>query len=257
MSARSESAGICHAALAGCRLVITGADSGIGRQFLNDALAAGADCAVIVRDAAARASLGDVLPDARCFQADLSAPEQGAVAARKAVEALGGVDGAVTCAGVYEHRPGLDTAPEDWQRVLSINLTGSFEVARECALAMRSAKRGAIVFVSSQIGLVGHPSAAAYAASKSGINGLMRALAIELAASGVRVNAIAPGPIVTPMTAEARADAARQQGMLDAVPLGRLGEPAEVSAAIAFMLSDTASYITGQVLCVDGGATAV
>ena len=117
--------------------------------------------------------------------------------------------------------------------------------------------RGAIVMVSSQIGVVGYPKAAAYAASKGGVNALAKTLAIELAGSGVRVNAVAPGPIVTPMTADARADKERAAAMLAAIPLGRLGEVEDVSAAIQFLLSDAAGFITGQVLCVDGGVTAV
>lgn len=247
--------------LGGKRILVTGAGSGIGLRFVQEAVAEGASVVAMVRDDREGQVLADrisptLLPADRVLTLDLANREEIGPTVARAATQLGGLDCLVHAAGIFEHRGALETDLAQWQAIIDINLTASFLVAKSCAEMMAGARSGAIVLVSSQIGLVGHPRAAAYAASKSGVNGLTRALALELAPRSIRVNAVAPGPVSTPMTAIARGDATRAEAIISRIPLGRFGEAHEIAAAIRFLVSDASSFVTGQILCVDGGYTA-
>lgn len=238
-----------QADLRGMRVFVTGGGSGIGRALVDLALADGARVAALARDEAEAGRLGDA---AAVLVHDLA--EGGAGLAAQAAAQLGGLDGVVLAAGIFAPGTSAETDRAAFQRMLDVNLTALFETARDALALMRQG--GSIVLVSSQIGLVGHGRAAAYTASKAAVNGLAKALALEGAARGVRVNAVAPGPVATPMTLGARTDPARAAALLGKIPLGRFGRPEEIAHAIRFLLSPAAGFITGSVLVADGGYTA-
>lgn len=235
--------------LTGQRLLVLGADSGIGRTAVQMAAAAGAQ----VTAGLLAGSSGDLPAGVAQVTCDVTDAAQ----VDAALDGAGRLDAVILTAGMFDHRSIAETSDADWARVMRLNLDGPFHVARAAQRVFERQGHGSLVLFSSQIGLVGHRRATAYAASKAAVNGLARTLAIEFAPFGARVNAVAPGPIETPMTAVARADAARAAALVDAVPMKRFGTASEVAAAALFLASPAASYITGHVLVVDGGVTAI
>lgn len=246
------------AQLRGRRVLITGAASGIGRATARRFAAEGARVALLDRDAtgleaAARESGGTPLP---CDLLDTAAV---APAVERAAAALGGLDGVVCAAGIDLVRKVEAMSPEDWARVIGVNLTAPMLVCRAALPAMRAAGGGAIVLIASGAGLRPLPDRTAYCASKAGVVMFGKTLAIELAADNIRVNAICPGIVDTPMFRRSWERAADPQAelavILDRYAIKRIGTPEEIAAAALYLISDEAGYVTGAALAVDGGRT--
>lgn len=245
--------------LVGRRLLVSGGGSGIGRATSILGAAAGASVVALDLDAAALAETATM--DDRVASVVCDVTDEAAVvdAVRRAAGLLGGpIDGLVCAAGVYDVVAAIDLDASRFERLLRVNVLGSFLVAREVARGLRGSEpRGSIVLLSSiasEAGGLREPGAH-YAASKGAIVSLTRQLAVELAELGIRVNAVSPGVVRTPMLrltedAEAAAEA------LQRLPMHRIGEADEVARACLHLLSDDASYTTGSVLAVDGGASA-
>jgi NAD(P)-dependent dehydrogenase (short-subunit alcohol dehydrogenase family) len=235
--------------LEGKRVVVTGGTSGIGAATSRRFLEEGARVVSI-------ALAGEEPPDglAAALEADVSDPAQVEEAFAAVDELLGGLDVLVANAGISIRHPFLELAPEEWRRVLAVNLDGTFHCAQEAARRLVAGEGGAILMTASTNGLVGHPFYADYNASKAGVIALARTMALELAPK-VRVNAVCPGYVLTPMQeAEYTAEMLR---VTDAkIPLGRHARPEEIAALFAFLASDDGAYVTGAAIPIDGGETA-
>jgi 3-oxoacyl-[acyl-carrier protein] reductase len=244
--------------LAGKTAIVTGAGSGIGRAAALRFAAEGARVAVLDLDGAkaeeTRAAAGG---DALALTVDVTDADAVEAAVAQAAEAFGGVDVYFNNAGVPQAaKPFVETSRAEWDRIMAVNLTALFTGVQAVAPVMRGRGGGAIVVTSSIAATRPRPGIATYVASKAGVNGLVRALALELAPDRVRVNAIAPVAVRTPMLAQfafADSEQATIERVEQTIPLGRLVEPEDIAAAALYLASDEARCITGITLNVDGG----
>lgn len=245
-------------ALAGRVVLVTGAGRGIGAEVAAQAAEAGAT-AVAIHYGRSAVGAQDTLRRVRgagaegeAFDADLT---DGAAAERlvdRVIERFGRIDALVNNAGRTQVGPFLELEPAEWDAVLATDLSAAFHTCRAAVPSMLERGSGAIVNIASRLGQMGIAETAAYSAAKAGLIGLTRALAAELGPRGIRVNAVAPGMVVTGMTTDL---AASEEGRrrLAAMPLGRFGRPEEVAEAVVFLLSDAASLFLGQTLNPNGG----
>jgi NAD(P)-dependent dehydrogenase (short-subunit alcohol dehydrogenase family) len=235
--------------LTGKRAFVTGAARGIGRAIAERLAEAGATVVLADRLADDVAATAAAIPGATAHALDVT--DKAAVWAM--AEAVGAVDILVNNAGVME-RTGIggDGLMESWDRVTAVIASGTAYVSH-AFLPGLIARQGCIVNTASINSFVAATTAAGYVAAKGAVAQLTKAMAVDLAPQGVRVNAVAPGIIATPMTEDTRADRAALDGFLARVPMGRVGQPAEIADAVAFLASDRASYITGEILAIDGG----
>ena len=238
--------------LSGKVALVTGGSRGIGLAIAQALAGAGAKVAVCARDGAKAQAAAQELPGgARGYACDVGVAVQAEQTIAAVEKDLGPVDVLVNNAGVVRDNLLLRMKEEDWDAVLATNLTGAFLMTKLATRGMIKRRWGRVINITSVVGLMGNAGQANYAASKAGLIGFGKAVARELASRNVLVNAVAPGYIETEMTAQLTAE--QQTALLGAIPLARLGRSADVAGAVLFLASEFASYITGQVLVVDGG----
>src|SRR5437867_10850061 len=241
--------------LEGKRVLITGGPSGIGAATATRFLKEGSAVVVLDRDSPARERIRHELPElAGTVDADVSDFKQVQAALEDAVRLMGGVDVLINNAGISIRHNFLDITPEEWEKVLAVNLTGVFYMAQTAAKHMWERGSGVILQTASTNGIMGYPYYADYNATKAGVIELTRSMALELAPK-VRVCAVAPGYVLTPMQRAEYTNAMLEE-VNQKIPLRRHAKPEEIAALFSYLASDDAAFATGQVFTMDGGETA-
>jgi 2-hydroxycyclohexanecarboxyl-CoA dehydrogenase len=249
--------------LAGKTALVTGAGSGIGRAIATRLAAEGATVGVLDRDAAAAERVRAEIEAAhgRAFAVVVDITDYGTVASAVAgfESAAGGTEGLVNCAGWDRMATFAESTPELWRRVIDINLTGTLNVTHRVLPGMVARRRGRIVSIASDAGRVGSSGEAVYSACKGGLIAFTKSLAREHARHGITVNCVCPGPTETPLLDAMAHDGGLGEKVVPAleraIPMRRLGQPDDYPGAVAFFLSDDATFVTGQTLSVSGGLT--
>ncbi|MEH3123660.1 MAG: 2-dehydro-3-deoxy-D-gluconate 5-dehydrogenase KduD [Sphingomonas phyllosphaerae] len=241
--------------LTGRAAIVTGANTGIGQAIAVALAQAGADVACVGRTAAEEtaAQIRALGRRAALIHADLSTIEPVARVVAETLDAFGRLDILVNNAGIIRRADAVDFSEEDWDAVIDTNLKSVFFLSQAAGRHMIAAGGGRIINIASMLTFQGGIRVPSYTAAKSGVGGLTKLLANEWAKHGVTVNAIAPGYIATSNTAALQADPERNRAILDRIPAGRWGAPADLGGAAVFLASDAAAYVQGHVLAVDGG----
>jgi 3-oxoacyl-[acyl-carrier protein] reductase len=240
-----------HIDLSGRSAIVTGSTRGIGRgiaQLLSDS---GANVAIVGRDRSTAETIAGSMPNARGFGCDITDSAAVGALVEEVEKAFGAVDILVNNAGITRDNLLMRLKDEDWDAVLAANLKAAFVATRSVSRGMMKRRWGRIINVASVVGLIGNKGQANYAASKAGLIGFTKSVAKELASRNILSNVVAPGFIDTDMTAALTPEA--RESLAGQIPLARLGKPSDIAGVVAFLASEYASYITGQVFVVDGG----
>ncbi len=239
--------------------LVTGAASGMGAATAREFSAAGASVVIVDRNAELAAQLAAELAAEPPLVGDVSDPDFCSQAVATTLQRYGRLDALVNAAGIIVRADALGTSDEQWQRVMNVNVNGVFFMSRAAVAVMKAQGSGSIVNFGSIWGEVGASGVTAYCASKGAVHQITRAMALDHVKDGLRINAVCPGEVNTPMIKSERSGpvtAEMMQALADSVPMGRLAEPVEIARVVLFLSSDAASYMTGAMVNVDAGFTA-